>query len=131
VAETTLIGGSRRTVRVLLDPVKLASRNLSPAGLVPMLQQANRQFRAGGLTTGNNEVLVETGAFLKTAHEVGDVVIGVFSGRPVYLREVAEIADTGEEPTQYVLPRQQEQRRTRRDAQHRQTPRRERDQRGR
>jgi multidrug efflux pump subunit AcrB len=37
-------------------------------------------------------VLVETGAFLKTAHEVGDVVIGVFSGRPVYLREVAEIA---------------------------------------
>ena len=103
VAETTLIGGSRRTVRVLLDPVKLASRNLSPAGLVPMLQQANRQFRAGGLTTGNNEVLIETGAFLKTAHEVGDVVIGVFSGRPVYLREVAEIADMGEEPTQYVL----------------------------
>jgi multidrug efflux pump subunit AcrB len=89
--------------RVMLDPVKLASRNLSPAGLVPMLQQANRQFRAGGLTTGNNEVLVETGGFLKTAHEVGDVVIGVFSGRPVYLREVAEIADTGEEPTQYVF----------------------------
>jgi multidrug efflux pump subunit AcrB len=68
-----------------------------------MLQQANRQFRAGGLTTGNNEVLVETGGFLKTAHEVGDVVIGVFSGRPVYLREVAEIDDTGEEPTQYVF----------------------------
>jgi multidrug efflux pump subunit AcrB len=103
VAETTLIGGSRRAVRVMVDPVKLASRNLSPAGLVPMLQQANRQFRAGGLTTGNNEVLVETGGFLKTAHEVGDVVIGVFSGRPVYLREVAEIADTGEEPTQYVF----------------------------
>lgn len=103
VAETTLLGGSRRAVRVMLDPVKLASRNLSPAGLVPMLQQANRQFRAGGLTTGNNEVLVETGAFLKTAEEVGNVVIGVFSGRPVYLREVAEIVDGGEEPTQYVF----------------------------
>jgi multidrug efflux pump subunit AcrB len=103
VAETTLLGGSRRAVRVMLDPVKLASRNLSPAGLVPMLQQANRQFRAGGLTTGNNEVLVETGAFLKTAEEVGNVVIGVFSGRPVYLREVAEIVDGGEEPAQYVF----------------------------
>jgi multidrug efflux pump subunit AcrB len=103
VAETTLLGGSRRAVRVMLDPAKLASRNLSPAGLVPMLQQANRQFRAGGLTTGNNEVLVETGGFLKTAQEVGDVVIGVFSGRPVYLREVAEIIDGGEEPTQYVF----------------------------
>jgi multidrug efflux pump subunit AcrB len=58
VAETNLIGGTRRQVRVQLDPVKLAARNLSPAGLVPMLQQANRQFRAGGLTTGNSEVLV-------------------------------------------------------------------------
>src|SRR5512138_867281 len=34
VAETTLIGGARRQVRVLLDPAKLASRNLSVAGLV-------------------------------------------------------------------------------------------------
>jgi multidrug efflux pump subunit AcrB len=102
VAETALLGGSRRTVRVMLDPVKLASRNLSPAGLVPMLQQANRQFRAGGLTTGNQEVLIETGAFLKTADDVGNVVIGVFSGRPVYLREVAEVVDGGEEATQYV-----------------------------
>ncbi len=103
VAETTLLGGSRRAVRVLLDPVKLASRNLSPAGLVPMLQQANRQFRAGGLTTGNAEVLVETGAFLRTAEEVGSVVVGVFSGRPVYLREVTEIVDGGEEPSNYVF----------------------------
>lgn len=103
VAETALLGGSRRTVRVLLDPVKLASRNLSPAGLIPMLQQANRQFRAGGLTTQNREVLIETGAFLKTPEDVGNVVVGVFDGRPVYLREVAEIVDGGEELSQYVL----------------------------
>ncbi|MCX6853138.1 MAG: efflux RND transporter permease subunit, partial [Verrucomicrobia bacterium] len=103
VAETNLLGGAHRAVRVMLDPVKLASRNLSPAGLVPMLQQANRQFRAGGLTTGNNEVLVETGAFLKTAHDVGDVGVGGFGGRPVYLRDVAESHDGGEEAVQYVL----------------------------
>ena len=30
VAETTVIGGERRSIRVLLDPQKLASRNLSP-----------------------------------------------------------------------------------------------------
>jgi multidrug efflux pump subunit AcrB len=103
VAETTLLGGARRAVRVMLDPVKLAARDLSPASLVPMLQQANRQFRAGGLTTGNTEVLIETGAFLKTAEDVGNVVVGVFTGRPVYLREVADITDGGEEPTQYIF----------------------------
>ena len=103
VAETTLIGGSRRTVRVRLDPVRLAARGMSPGGMVAMLQQANRQFRAGGLVGGNREVVVETGAFLRTAEEVGGVVLGVTGGRPVYVRDVAEVEDGGEEPTQYVF----------------------------
>ncbi|HEY9170689.1 MAG TPA: efflux RND transporter permease subunit [Verrucomicrobiae bacterium] len=103
VAETTLIGGARRQVRVLLDPVRLASRNLTAVGLIPMLQQANRQHSAGGLTSDNQEVLIETGAFLRTAEEVGQVVVGVFGGKPVYLREVAEVRDGAEEPSQYVF----------------------------
>jgi multidrug efflux pump subunit AcrB len=103
VAETTIIGGAQRQVRVLLDPAKLASRNLSPAGLIPMLRQANKQFAAGGLTSGNQEVVIETGAFLQTAEDVGNVVVGVYGGKPIYLREVAEITDGAEEPTQYVL----------------------------
>ena len=103
VAETTLIGGAKRQVRVLLDPAKLASRNLSPAGLIPMLRQANKQFAAGGLTSENKEVVIETGAFLQSAEDVGNVVVGVYGGKPVYLREVADITDGAEEPSQYVL----------------------------
>ena len=103
VAATTLIGGAQRQVRVLLDPAKLASRNLSPAGVIPMLRQANKQFAAGGLTSANQEVVIETGAFLQSAEDVGNVVVGVYGGKPVYLREVAEILDGAEEPDQYVL----------------------------
>ncbi|MCP5525290.1 MAG: efflux RND transporter permease subunit [Verrucomicrobiales bacterium] len=103
VAETTLIGGARRQVRVALDPVRLASRNLTPAGLIPMLQQANRQSIAGGLTSDNREVIVETGGFLHDARDVGNVVVGLFGGKPVYLREVADIIDGAEEASQYVL----------------------------
>ncbi len=103
VAATTIIGGAHRQVRVLLDPVKLAARNLSPAGLVPMLQQANRQYSAGDLTSDNHEVVVETGAFLQTAEDVGNVVVGVYAGKPVYLRDVATIVDGAEEPSQYVF----------------------------
>jgi multidrug efflux pump subunit AcrB len=103
VAETTIIGGAQRQVRVLLDPVRLASRNLSPAGLVPMLQQANKQYSAGNLTSDNHEVIVETGAFLQTADDVGNVVVGAYSGKPVYLRDVADIKDGAEEPSQYVF----------------------------
>ena len=103
VAETTIIGGEQRQLRVLLDPAKLASRNLSPAGLIPMLQQANRQFAAGDLTSNNREVVVETGAFLTSAEDVGNVVVGVSGGKPVYLRDVATIVDGAEEPSEYVF----------------------------
>ena len=103
VSETTLIGGARRQVRVKLDPVKLASRGLSPAGLVPMLQQANRQLPAGGLTSDNHEVAIETGGFLESSEDVSQVVVGVYGGRPVYLRDVAEVTDGAEEPAQYVF----------------------------
>jgi len=34
---------------------------------------------------------------------VGNVVVGVFGGKPVYLHDVAEILDGAEEPTQYVF----------------------------
>ncbi len=103
VAETTLIGGARRQVSVLLDPVRLASRNLAAAQVLPMLTQANRQAVAGGMTSNNRETIVETSGFLQNTEDVANVVIGVFAGKPVYLREVAEIKDGAEEPSQYVF----------------------------
>ncbi|MFM8421348.1 MAG: efflux RND transporter permease subunit, partial [Verrucomicrobiota bacterium] len=103
VAETSVIGGARRELRVSLDPVRLASRGLTPAGIVPMLQQANRQVRGGEVTASNQSVVVETGAFLRDAEDVRGVVVGIAGGRPIYLRDVAEVEDGPEEPTQYVL----------------------------
>ncbi len=103
VAETTMIGGAIRQLRVLLDPLRLVSRNLSATEIVPMLTQANRQTIAGGLTSNNREVIVETGGFLSSARDVGNVVVGVFDGKPVYLRDVAEIEDGAPEPSQYVF----------------------------
>ncbi len=103
VAETELIGGQQRVVRALIDPARLAARNLSLAGIVPVLQQANRQYRAGEVTAYNTEVLIESGAFLHSAREAGDVVLGAFQGKPIYLRDVAEIVDGADDPQDYVL----------------------------
>ncbi|MCB1234248.1 MAG: efflux RND transporter permease subunit, partial [Verrucomicrobiae bacterium] len=102
VAETTLIGGLRRTILASIDPAKLAARNLSLAGIVPILQQANRQYRAGDMTAGNAEVVIESGAFVHSAEEAGNVVLGAFDGKPVYLRDVATLSDGADEPDNYV-----------------------------
>ncbi len=103
VAETNLIGGSRRQVRILFDPLKLAARNLSVAELIPRLQEANRQDRTGILRSLDREVTLQTGTFLSSAREIGRIVVGVYGGNPVYLDEVAEIVDGPEEPGDYVL----------------------------
>ncbi len=103
VAETTVIGGQHRAIRVQLDPQKLASRNLSPGYVVPMLQQANAQTHAGSQAYANQETLLQTGTFFRDARDVGAVVLGVFDGRPVYLRDVAMVVDGQAEPADYVL----------------------------
>jgi multidrug efflux pump subunit AcrB len=103
VAETTLIGGTRRVVRVAIDPAALAARQLSAADLAPVLQQANRPAQVGSRPFANTEFLLETGRFLRDAADLGSVVVGVMENRPVYLRDVATISDTAEEPANYVL----------------------------
>jgi len=103
VSEVKLIGGQRRQIRVTLDEARMAAYNVAPATIVPLLQQANRQLQSGSFATGNREFLVETGAFIHSAEEVGSVVIGVTGDKPVYLRDVSHIEDGAEEPADYVL----------------------------
>ena len=103
VAETTLIGGVRRTVRVQFNPAALAARSLTPTQIVPYLQAANHQVQAGSRAFANSETLLETGSFIRDGNDAGAVVIGVFKDMPVYLRDVATIVDGAAEPTDYVL----------------------------
>jgi len=103
VAETKVIGGNRRQVRVLFDPLRLAARNLTVADLIPRLRQANRQSYSGDLKSMNHEILVQTGVFLSSAKEIGRIVVGVYNGHPVYLHDVATIIDGPAVPDNYVL----------------------------
>jgi multidrug efflux pump subunit AcrB len=103
VSEVKMIGGQRRQVRVILDPGRMTARGVAPVALLPMLEQANRQLQAGRFSSGNREILVDTGGFLRTPEDVGGVVVGVAGGRAVYLRDVARIQDGPEEPADYVF----------------------------
>jgi len=103
VSEFSLIGGQKRQIRVILDPARLKAYHLSAFQITSALQKANFRLPSGSFPAGNREYLVETGSFLKSSEEVGNVVTGLFNGRPVTLRDVATIADGPEEPTSYVF----------------------------
>ena len=102
VSVTQLIGGSRRELRVLLDPDKMAAFGAAPASIMPAVERSNQRLQAGQFAASNQEFSVTTGDFLRNAEDVGAVVVGVSAGHPVYLRDVATIRDGPEEPADYV-----------------------------
>jgi len=102
VSAVALIGGQRREVRITLDPSRLAAYKLSPLQVAGALGLSNRRLPSGEFSSGNRQFLLETGQFLRTAEDVRSVVAGVANGKPIFVRDVAEVTDNGEEPAQYV-----------------------------
>jgi len=96
------IGSPERVVSVLLDPQSLAGYGIGLDDLRRALQAANVIRDNIGVTAENREILVQAGSFLTNVAEIGDLVVGVSGGRPVYLRDVAEVKEGPDQPQQYV-----------------------------
>ena len=102
VSAVTLIGGQRREILIALDAGRLSAHNLSPLQVVGALGLSNRRLPSGQFSRGNREYALETGEFLRTAEDVRNVVAGVANDKAVFVRDVAEVTDGGEEPSEYV-----------------------------
>jgi multidrug efflux pump subunit AcrB len=108
--EVQTIGGPGRAVHVWLDPTRLRARGIDVLSLKQTLAAANFGMPAGSVLDtraskngGAPQMLsVETGEFLSSAQEVGNIVVGVHRGAPVYLREVARIEMGAQQPQRYV-----------------------------
>jgi len=104
VSETTIIGGQGRQLRVVLDTPRLAAYGLTPAAVAAQLQSANSRGEVGSFARDNREFKVEAGNFFTRPEDLRQVVVGVHSGRPVYLRDVVEKLEDGPaEPDSYVM----------------------------
>jgi len=104
--EIQTIGGPGRAVHVWLEPTRMRARGIDVLSLKQTLTAANFGMPAGSVldpTAAKAQMLsVETGEFLRSARDVGDVVVGVHRGAPVYLREVARIEAGAQQPQRYV-----------------------------
>ncbi|MDE2617378.1 MAG: efflux RND transporter permease subunit [Burkholderiales bacterium] len=108
--EVQTLGGPGRAVHVWLDPTRLRARGIDVLALKQTLAAANFGMPAGSVldTQGQKKggapqmLSVETGEFLRSAQDVGDIVVGVSKGAPVYLREVARVEAGAQQPQRYV-----------------------------
>jgi len=102
VAQVTVLGGVRRALTVRFDRERLAAHQVSVLQVYQALAGLDWKVPAGSFATGDVETEVEVGARFHSADEVGGAVVAVYAGHPVYLRDVATVADGADEPVQYV-----------------------------
>ncbi len=106
--EVVTIGGPGRAVHVWLNPNQLRERGVSVQQLHGAIAAANQALPSGAVVNPNpapgepGMLSVETGEFLQNEKDVGDIVVGVSGGRPVYLREVARVEAGAQLPQRYV-----------------------------
>jgi multidrug efflux pump subunit AcrB len=96
------IGAPERAALVELDATRLAAYGLTAADLTAALSAANQVAQAGARVIGDREIPLTAGTFLSDAIEVGELVIGLKDGQPVYLSDVADVRSGGDLPSRYV-----------------------------
>lgn len=102
VGDINVVGGRKRKINVMLDKNKMASYHVDPLMIMMQIKGANKQSMTGNFNYNNEEFLVETGNFFESVEDVKDLVVGVFHGSPVYLKNVADVTDGPEEPQNYT-----------------------------
>ncbi|MCY2992308.1 MAG: efflux RND transporter permease subunit [Planctomycetota bacterium] len=102
VSRAYVVGGRPRVVQVLMDPDRMAAYHVSPLELQRALQGANVRQTAGDFRSQDRLIRVEAGEALQNARQLGDLVLGVFDGHPVFLKDVAAVEDGPEEVESYV-----------------------------
>lgn len=91
-------GGRRRLILVEVDRDKLAGYQLGLMDIKTSLEQQHLSRAAGKLRTKDWDILVRADELLRP-DQLGDIPIGLFENRAVYLRDVATVKDTFAEVT--------------------------------
>ncbi len=103
VSEFTVIGGQRRQVGIVLDPLRLKAYQISPLEILGALDKANFVLPAGNFSSMNQEYVVNTGSFLTDTKDVENLVVSVLNEKPIYLKDVAKITDGPAEAKDYTF----------------------------
>ena len=102
ISRTYIVGGRSREVRVALSPDRMAGFGVSMLDVWRALKGTDAAVTAGQFNRGNRSVSVTSDSFVASARHVADLVVSTHGGRPVYLRDIAQITDGPEEAATYT-----------------------------
>ena len=84
-------GGQERQFQVVIDPLSLIKYDLAFTDVMRVIEANNRQVGGQYVNLGAEQYLVRGLGLVEGEHDIGDMVVKVQDGTPVYLRNVATI----------------------------------------
>ena len=96
VGLTYLSGDINEAIRVAPDPEKLSLYGVTLQQLAGKIRSANRAFPAGQIRRNGQQIDLIAGKTLTTPEEIGNLLVTTRDGRPVYVRDVANVVLTGD-----------------------------------
>ena len=93
-----IVGGSPSQIRVEPDPERLALYGVTLNQLVDKLSNANRSFVVGALREDGRSLPVVAGQTLQGVPDIGLLLLTTRDGRPVYVKDVANVVVGAAEP---------------------------------
>jgi HAE1 family hydrophobic/amphiphilic exporter-1 len=96
VAQVLVYGSQKFAVRVQVDPVAAAARNISLEDVRTVLSKANSNTPVGTLTGPERNVTLLASGALRHASDYKDIVAAWRNGSPVKLSEIANVVDSVE-----------------------------------
>jgi CzcA family heavy metal efflux pump len=89
----SVIGGEEPEISVELNPGKLIQYNLDVASISSSIDSANRISFIGNVQKGDKAFFTVGGNKLENLRDIGGVVVATRMGKPVLLRDIADIRD--------------------------------------
>ena len=97
-----IVGGRPDQIRIEPDPEKLSLYGITLAQLVDKVREANRAFLAGHVRENNRALSVAAGQTLQGIPDIGLLLLSARDGRPVYVRDVANVV-VGAKPLEHQV----------------------------
>lgn len=99
VAVSNIFGGRQKEMHVIVDPAKLAARQVTLNQLGAALDRENRNYSGGDFSEGKRRYVVRTIGDYTSPQDIENIIIAVRNNVPVYLKDVARAELAYSKPT--------------------------------
>jgi hydrophobe/amphiphile efflux-1 (HAE1) family protein len=97
VGQVTVVGGRKRQVNVLVDPVELRAASITAADVQRAIGAQNVTVPGGSLDSGAQDLTLRVRGKVQSPEEIGALVVRQIDGHPIRVDDVARIEDGVEE----------------------------------